>query len=203
MLLVPIVLGLCCPAAVQAKPAAQIIDRRGDAPFAGSDILGGRVSSARAGGRPVLQVELQLAAAPPTGIVMEYNLDFIVGCTRYAFQYVWAGAADQSIARIDERGDMCRMVTEGRRPTTVVMADTVYDVTLSLKGSTLVWETPYVGEIKAGATAFNFFSEASVAWLGGEAAAVGSNVLPGIVVGAGDAGRRFGNRTYVIGSDLR
>ena len=201
-LLVPLVLALLWSPAAHAKPLQpQILDVAGDTPIRGGDIVSGRVSSARVNGRPVLRVELRLVEAPPAGVVMHYGLQFIIGCTMYQFGYVWPGTADQGIAQIDERGDMCRLVIDGRRPTTVFMADTLYDAKLTLKGSTLVWETPYVGEIKTGATAFNFFAEASVGWLGGEAATVQSPA-GSRAVGAGDAARRVVQK-YVVGSDLR
>jgi hypothetical protein len=175
----------------QAAPSAQLRDKAGDWAVPSQDVLSGRLSSARVAGKPVLRGELRLAAAPAAGVVTTYHFGFGIGCHNYSFGYVWPGAAQAAQASLDYY-DFC---TE--RDGTRQLPDKTYVATVTVRGSTIVWQAAYAGHIVRGARVAGF-SAIACPVLGGIAGG-GTNV-PNTEVWTGDVAWSQGR--YVVGSDL-
>lgn len=170
-----------------AAPRNGISDPKGDWPVAGQDVISAKLSSALVNGKPVLRGELRLAEAPGAGPA-SYVVAFSLGCHSYAF--------DKSTQATGEHvalsySDYC--TPEDDDPVRVG-ADKEYPATVTLKGSTLVWQAPYVGHVKRGARV-----EGLIAW-GCARVCTGFGASVEEMTTVGDLA--WGEMLYVVGSDL-
>ncbi len=174
-----------------SAPAPQLRDKPGDWTVASQDIVSGRVSSTRAGKKLFLRGELRLAAAPGATVPTTYNFGFAVNdCHRYAFVYTWRGDAGESEAFL-EHTDHCRVRYVWELP-----GEDRYPVEVGVRGSTITWQTPYVGAIRKGARADMFHAYACTNVCGVQVKRVPAE--PSVLVGD-DA---WTDGWYVVGSDL-
>jgi hypothetical protein len=177
------------PASAGGGGPVRFTDPKGDWKVDSQDVTGGRISSALVAGRPVLRGELTLAAAPgATTAPGSYTLAWMVGCQSYSFNYEWQpGGYTGSLLRYD----YCH-----ERPT-VSDVDETFPATVTTKGSTLVFETPYVRDIKRGARLLGLIGGACPK---GACVIYGDTRVDEDMAIVGDLG--FSRGTYVVGSDL-
>ena len=179
-------LALAAPAG--AAPGPGITDPKGDWPVASQDVLSAKLSSALAGKTPVLRAELQLAAAPD-GRPATYAVGFSIGCHGYAFDHSWTAANGYQTA-LHHTAYCSRSAAPPKAG-----PDEKLPATVTLKGSTLVFEAPYVSEIKKGVKVTYL-----TAWGCAYACMwVGVN-WDDAQVSVGDLA--YGDISYVVGSDL-
>jgi hypothetical protein len=173
-----------------SAPAPQLRDRPGDWSVASQDIVSGRVSSTRAGKKLFLRGELKLAAAPAAPTM--YRFKFVIdGCHEYGFVYIWTGSGEQSDAFLDHT-DYCRVRYAWELP-----GEDRYPVTFGVRGTTLTWQTPYVGAIKKGAPVDMFAGLACSSLCGVQVRGL-PVATPGVALGD----EAFTDGWYRVGSDL-
>jgi hypothetical protein len=170
-----------------AAPRSGISDPRGDWPVASQDVVSAKLSSVLVSGKPVLRGELQLAAAPD-GRPATYAIGFAVGCHAYSFDKSTEATGDHVALSYT---DYCTPEDDGPGR---IGVDKEYPATVSVKGRTVTWLAPYVGQIKRGARV-----EGMSAWgCARLCTSVGIDWNDQKTVGD----LAWGEMLYVVGSDL-